>query len=190
MCVVERYGSAEKFLIAMSPAVQSIAAMNPDEVYRSPYTITKVRLAFGADVVNAWLMTHLEHLNDYTGVRTKINIDQMRELAGNIIINYGYLKAAELLLFFHRLNNAFYGKLYGSVDPIMIASALCQYSEERRISIARIEAAANQKRLDEQRTHSAKYAITREECERRKKLGRRKRFVELSHKKRISILKK
>jgi len=188
--VIERYGEPRNFLTQMSPDAQALAAANPNKVYRSEISVTKIKLAYGFKVVEVWLMAQLENLNRYAGVKNKMEFEQMEELARIIAIDYGYLRGAEILLFFHRLKKGAYGPLYGSVDPLLLANALCQYDNERQVVIARIQAEDEQKRLNEQREHSAKYAITREECERRKKLSRRKRFVELSHKKKISILKK
>jgi len=94
-----------------------------------------------------------------------MSIDQMDELAGIIAVEYGYFRAAEILLFFHRLKKGVYGQFYGSVDPLMITSALLMHNKDRQAEIARIEAVENQRIIDEHRLEWAKIAISREEYE-------------------------
>ena len=43
-----------------------------------------------------------------------------------IRVEYYYLKASELLLFFFKLKTGEYGHLYGVVDPMVIMSALIE----------------------------------------------------------------
>jgi len=152
----------------MNPAAQKYAAQYPERAYQSEISVTKVKLAFGEQVLKVWLMAQLENLNDFAGVKAKMNLEQMEELANIISIDYGYLRAAEILLFFHLFKKGQYGQLYGSVDPQLIAAALFQYTKDRQVSIARIEAENNRRQLDLQRAEWAKNGITREEFERRK----------------------
>ncbi|MCE5175833.1 MAG: DUF6633 family protein [Bacteroidales bacterium] len=165
LCVIELYGDSGTFLSRMNPSTQIIAAENPEKAYKSEISLTKVKLAFGMPFLKVWLMAQLENLNDFCGTKSKMTIDQMDELTGIIAVDYGYLRAAEILLFFHRLKKGQYGQFYGSVDPLMIASALFQHVKDRQIEISRIEAAENQKRLDNQRKEWKNNAISREEYE-------------------------
>ena len=169
LCVLHKYGNAAQFLTDMSPAKQTLAAVHLDSVHRSEISITKVRLALGVDSANVWLMAQLENLNDFVNVSVKMNVSQMQELAGIIITEYGHFRAAEILVFFHRLKAGEYGQFYGSVDPLLVAAALNQYSKDRRVDIARIEADDNRKLLEAQREEWKKNAITREEWLKNKK---------------------
>jgi len=73
-CVVERYENSETFLIKMNPSAQIIAAENPEKAYKSDISITKVKLAFGQNLLKVWLMAHLENINDFCGT-TKKNVN-------------------------------------------------------------------------------------------------------------------
>lgn len=92
----------------------------------------------------------------------------MEELSEIIIIDYGYLKAPEILLFLHRFKKGQYGQFYGFVDPMKIAVALNQHVKDRQGEISRIEEKEYKRYLDAQRKERAKNSISREEYERRK----------------------
>ncbi|MDR1623954.1 MAG: hypothetical protein LBS04_03170 [Tannerellaceae bacterium] len=55
-------------------------------------------------------------------------MDRQRELAGLIRTEYPFLKASEVLLFFHRLKCGRYGRFYGVVDALFITSAFAPSS--------------------------------------------------------------
>lgn len=165
LCVVQRYGNAETFLTRMNPSVQIIAAQYPEKAYQSDVSITQVKLAFGFPFLKVWLMAQLENLNDFAGVQKKMSIEQMDELAGIISVDYGYFRAAEILLFFHRLKQGIFGQFFGNVDPLMITAALFQHAKDRQAEIARFESFESQKELNGKRKEWARNAITRDEYE-------------------------
>lgn len=49
-----------------------------------------------------------------------------------IRVEYYYLKASELLLFFFKLKTGEYGTFYGVVDPMVIMSALIEFKAYRK----------------------------------------------------------
>ena len=152
----------------MSPAAQTYAAQYPERAYLNEISVTKVKLAFGEQVLRVWIKAQIENLNDFAGVKEKMSLEQMQEIADIISTDYGYFRVAEILLFFHKLKAGEYGQFYGTVDPQLIAAALYQYSKDRQVSIARIEAEDARRQLDDQRKEWAKNAISREEYEKRK----------------------
>lgn len=56
---------------------------------------------------------------------------QYEELAYIIASEFFFLKISELMLFFHRFKAGRYGRFYGSVDPMVITSALHEFVRER-----------------------------------------------------------
>ena len=57
---------------------------------------------------------------------------QVLELSVMIRVEYYYLKASELLLFFFKLKTGEYGTFYGVVDPMVIMSALIEFKAYRK----------------------------------------------------------
>lgn len=140
------YGSAEQFLATFNPALQLLAARYPERAYRgtAPQLAT-VCSGYGEPVAVVWLCIQLENVNLFAGVKEKMPVDRQKELAGVILTEYAYLKVTELLLFFHRLKCGRYGRFYGSVDALFIASALLQFLDERRKDLVRYPASGAKK---------------------------------------------
>jgi hypothetical protein len=104
----------------------------------------------------------------FASVKTKLPMERQRELAGLIHAEYPMLKASEVLLFFHRLKSAHYGRFYGAVDALFITSALTQFMHERRTDLIRIDEARKEREKTIQPTSDG---ITYQEYLRRKKLN-------------------
>lgn len=66
------------------------------------------------------------------GVKEKMPVSRQKELSVLILTEYPFLKASEMLLFFHRLKCGRYGRFYGSVDALTITTSLLQFMDERR----------------------------------------------------------
>lgn len=132
------YGTAEQFLATFNPALQLTAARYVERAYRgkAPQLAT-VSAGYGEPVAVVWLCIQIENVNLFAGVKEKMAVERQKELAGLILTEYGYLKATELLLFFHRLKCGHYGRFYGAVDALFIASALLIFLDERRKDLAR-----------------------------------------------------
>lgn len=135
------YGSAEQFLATFNPALQLMAARYVERAYRgtAPQLAT-VCTGYGEPVAIVWLCIQLENVNLFAGVKEKMPVERQKELAGVILTEYAYLKVTELLLFFHRLKCGRYGRFYGSVDALFIASALLLFIDERRKELVRYPA--------------------------------------------------
>lgn len=135
------YGAAEQFLAIFNPALQLMAARYVERAYRgtAPQLAT-VCTGYGEPVAIVWLCIQLENVNLFAGVKEKMPVERQKELAGVILTEYAYLKVTELLLFFHRLKCGRYGRFYGSVDALFIASALLLFIDERRKELVRYPA--------------------------------------------------
>lgn len=108
-------------------------------------------------------MIQLENLNEYTGVRNKMEPTQMDMLTNIITTDYYYLKASELLLFFHMFKAGKFGELYGSVDPLKITSALIEFDAHRRNEIGRLQLQRTVEQRESDEAERLKTAITYDE---------------------------
>ena len=162
--VVSIYGSSEKFLKTLNPSVQIRAAANIERAYmgKAP-RLSAVCGAYSQKVAEIWLMAQLENMNDFCGVKQKMTILQMRELAQMLIVEVYYLKVSELMLFFHRFKAGRYGEFYGVVDPQRIMSGLNAFLRDRVEEIAQYERIAAQKRIEEEVKQRDERCITHEE---------------------------
>lgn len=86
-------------------------------------------------------------INLFAGVKEKMNVERQKELSRLILAEYPQLKVTELLLFFHRLKCGRYGRFYGTVDALFIASALLSFMDERRAETSLYKAAAKKKEI-------------------------------------------
>ena len=108
-------------------------------------------------------MAQLGNMNDFCGVKQKMTIPQMRELAQMLIVEVYYLKVSELMLFFHRFKSGKYGEFFGVVDPQRIMAGLNMFLRERVEEIAQYERSAAQKRNEEEVKQRDERCITHEE---------------------------
>lgn len=82
-------------------------------------------------------MIQLAELSEYAGVKEKLTTRQLTDTALLIQQMYGHFKVTELMLFFRQFKSGRYGRFYGSVDPMLIMTALETFAGERagKISI-------------------------------------------------------
>lgn len=158
--VIERYGDGLKFAKIFNPSLQKVCAQNRERSFlgEAP-SITALLRTYPEKQVFAWIMAQLENLNDFTGVNGKIEPNQMIELAGIIETEYYFLKASELLLFFHMLKGGSFGIFYGNVDPMMISRALIDFKSYRRQQLETYEREMKQQKQQEERDRWQKNAV-------------------------------
>lgn len=175
--IVQRYGDAHAFALTFNPDLQAACGANVERSFTGTApAISSLVAAYGAKAVRVWVYAQLENLNVFVGAKNKIEPSQMSMLADIIITDYFYLKASELLLFFHQLKSGRYGKFYGSVDPMQVSVALTEFAAYRRDMIFRLE---NEKRISESLDRAEKreaLAITRGQYLRRKFTKRKKKI--------------
>lgn len=136
----DKYGSARDFMLTFTPALQHLAAQYPERAYTGTApSLAQIAACYGRETVTALLCSYLENLNDFSGVREKIEIDQQKELAAILFTDGHFLKISEVLLFFYRLKSACYGSFYGVVDAMRIMEAFRLFLEERRVALAAYE---------------------------------------------------
>ena len=135
--LVARYGDREGFLKTFNPDKQDECLRNPELSYMGGApTLGLVRKAFGS-TAEAWLVIQLAELSEYAGVKEKLTTRQLTDTALLIQQMYGHFKVTELMLFFRQFKSGRYGRFYGSVDPMLIMTALETFAGERagKISI-------------------------------------------------------
>lgn len=145
----QRYGNAANFLATLNPSLQVAVAANAERAFlgHSP-TITAIKAAYSNNVAEVWIQAHIEALNAFCGVAKKMTTQQMEELAKMIIVDFHYLKASELMLFFYRFKSGRYGELYGVVDPQRILAGLNKFIGERITEIAKYERERSRKEFE------------------------------------------
>ena len=128
----KRYGDAQSFLSIFTPDLQIAAARHPERTYTGTApTLATIAVGYGEPVAIVWICIQLENVNLFAGVKEKMPVSRQKELSALILTEYPFLKASEMLLFFHRLKCGRYGR-YGSVDALTITTSLLQFMDERR----------------------------------------------------------
>lgn len=139
--ILKKYGEdRQDFIDIFNPDLQVKAAQDVERCYfgNAP-TLTSINLAYGKATAQIWLVPQLTNLSEYCGAKDKLSGFQLEECAGVIATEFCFLKVSELLLFFHRFKSGRYGKMYGSVDPLIITTALREFVKERGVEIDRYE---------------------------------------------------
>lgn len=155
---VERYGSSTQLLSTFNPSMQQKYCANEDRcITGSAPRLSSVRDGWGRDVAILWLSIQLRDLSEYAGCKDKMSIHQMEDLAGVILSEYGGLKLTEVMLFFHRFKAGAYGSFYGSVDAMVVASALKEFKAQRDNKLYAIHQKQMQEaKLKQEQEHSQK----------------------------------
>lgn len=122
-------------------------------------TMVKVDALYGKGSAVIWLIPQLFDLSEYCGCKDKLKGFSLEQCARVIRQEYGYLTIAELMLFFFRFKTGRYGKFYGSVDPLVILTAIRDFLGERLYMHTRHE----QEETERKQMEHAKRCISWEE---------------------------
>lgn len=125
-------------------------------------TLRMLEQAYGQEYASrVWIKTQLVILNDFVGVKNKLDDLQINPLCDQILVEYGGLNLLEFCLFMARLRSGKYEQFYGSVDPMLILRSLDAFMEDRRIDIKRnveaIEKAQKEKEQEEWRKNAISF---------------------------------
>lgn len=127
---------------AYNPDLQvHVAAVN--DVYllynqKETPTLRMLEQAYGQEYASrVWIKTQLVILNDFVGVKNKLEDFQINPLCDQILVEYGGLNLLEFCLFMARLRSGKYEQFYGSVDPMLILKSLEKFMDDRREDINR-----------------------------------------------------
>lgn len=157
------YSDFNAFCLTFNPALQNYVAENEDRaVMGTAPMLCTIDAAYGEGSATQWLIPQLHDLCVSVGVKTKLDVNQLMQLAKMIRNEFGFLKATEVMLFMWRLKGGHYCEFYGSVDIQRIMRALRgRFSDERAKIIDRFEG----ERRDRERQERAKNALKPEEIQ-------------------------
>lgn len=127
---------------AYNPDLQvHVAAVNDVYLLYNQNDIPTLRMleqAYGQEYASrVWIKTQLVILNDFVGVKNKLEDFQINPLCDQILVEYGGLNLLEFCLFMARLRSGKYEQFYGSVDPMLILKSLEEFMDDRREDINR-----------------------------------------------------
>lgn len=125
-----RYGSLMRFKEAFCPQAMTTVAKDPGRAYcGTAPTLEEVRLAFGGDADVTWLCTLLDYFIEYCG-KGCMSGTQIMGVAQRLSMK-SHLRVTEFMLFFWRLGNADYGRIYGTIDPLYIMDGFNKFLKQR-----------------------------------------------------------
>lgn len=142
---------------------------NPEQSFFGDFPTLSQLYVLGRNTDKQWLVPQLSNLSEFCGVKEKLDKPQLESLAYIISKQFYYLKISEFMLFIMRFKSGQYGRFYGTVDPLVITTALREFCKERAVAIEQHDQEEKQ-RLREQAAAEAvtweeyreKYAVTNE----------------------------
>lgn len=146
-----------------NPNLQQVAADNERRaILGTAPMLCVLDAAYGDGSAVTWLIPQLHNLCAAVGVKTKLDDNQLMQLATMIRTEFGYLKATEVMLFLYRLKGGHYGEFYGSVDIQRVMRALRgKFYDER----TKVIEAYEEELKDRERIERAKTALRPDEVE-------------------------
>lgn len=130
----------------------------------SPALATVAR-AYGNTETESLLMLYIHDLSEYAGAKEKLSPRQTHELAAVILSEYGYLTVSEITYFFYLFKAGRFGRFYGAVDRLLIATALREFIEIRNTHLSRIQNEKMVRKQREDRQRARAESVTYEEYE-------------------------
>lgn len=148
--LMTRFGDRTSFLTKCNPSVQTDFGRNPRACITGEYpTLTDLAITYGKTMAIQWLVPQLTDLSIFSGAKN-LTLEQLEQLARVIATAYPWLKVTELLLFFFRFKTGRYGRFYGTVDPLVVTTALREFIEERNALIDQYEREDENKKREQQ----------------------------------------
>jgi hypothetical protein len=156
--ILNKYGDAINFLTVFNPDKQVEYAENELRCFSGTAPVLyRVSKTYGRNIAENWLEIQLYDLSEYSGCKDKFDTKQVEQVAKVILLNYGYLKVTEFMVFFQKFKAGNYGKFYGSVDGLVITSALHEFINYRANKLDKIKNMETIKRLDKMNENSITY---------------------------------
>lgn len=147
--VVSRFGGDNDFKVKVNPTTQDFFGKNVKIAVTGDYpTLFDLDCAYGKDFASEWLLPHITNLSAHTGAKN-LSLQQIDGLSRIIATEYRHLKITEILLFFFRFKAGYYGRFYGSVDPMVVTCALREFMDERNTLIDHYTQEEADRRRDE-----------------------------------------
>lgn len=168
---IERFGKAEEFLCIFNPNMQYKYCKDVDRCYigKAP-SLNVMTEAYGENITETWLEIQLRDLSEFSGCKDKLSIQQIEQIAKVIILEFGFMKATELMHFFILFKSGKFGKFYGAVDGLVITEALQEFRVMRREKLCALEQKIQQIERAKQEAEHARNAMSFEEFQELKHL--------------------
>ena len=145
-------------MTTFNPDIQYVMQQDKDDCYFGRYpTLARLNKEYCNTASVQWLNIQIYNLNEYCGCKDKMTQQQILDCARTISGMYYFLKVSELMLFFFRFKAGFYGKFFGSVDPMVITTALSQFCKERGEANAKHDNEIRMKQINEFRKNAISY---------------------------------
>ena len=157
------HSNLASFCTMFNPSLQKVVADNEERaIFGTAPMLCVLDAAYGEGSAATWLIPQLRDLCATVGTKTKLNDDQLMQLAMMIRKEFGNYKATEIMLFLYRLKGGLYCEFFGAVDPQRVMRALrTKFAQERAALIDQREKAA----LNRERKQWAENAATPEQIE-------------------------
>jgi hypothetical protein len=136
--IYNAYGNKDQFMLTFTCSHEKMYCKHIWRcIFGSAPTLSQINLAYGKNTSAACVVPLLTDVSEFCGCKEKLSEDQLEELSYIISGEYHWLKITEIMLFFWWFKSGKYGKFYGSVDPMIIVSALKQFVKDRNAIIAK-----------------------------------------------------
>lgn len=120
----------EDFLTAYGPANQYVYALHEKRCHRgSAPTILQCVATQGLEVTAQAINALVEDFIKFTPARSRMSIDQRKQLSFVIITQFKSLRITQLILFFVKAKAGYFGKFYTQIEPMDITIALRQWQD-------------------------------------------------------------
>lgn len=156
----------QSLLFAFSPSRQADICLDLQDCIMGNYpTFAEVNKSYKHEkAANIWIIPQITNIVEFSNSSKLINKEVVKELASLIASEYYYLKISEFMLFCRWFKLGKYGRFYGSVDPMIITSALRSFIADRNALLESYEREEERKRFEEEAKRNP--PISREEWQR------------------------
>ena len=158
---IEMFGKAEEFLCTFNPDMQYKYCKEVDRCYtgKAP-SLKTISEAYGENITETWLEIQLRDLSEFAGCKDKLSIQQIEQISKVIIMEFGFMKATELMHFFILFKSGRFGKFYGAVDGLAITEALQEFRKMRHERMLELREKAEREERIRRDKEDAKNAIS------------------------------
>lgn len=115
-------------------------------------TLFAINQTYGKGASEEWLTYVWTSLSEYAGNKGKLTDYQLREMAISTVMDFGFLKITEIMLFCRRVKAGKFKNIFGvNVDPLQLMTYLETFVEERNIMLSRYEQEEREERERKER---------------------------------------
>lgn len=161
--IINKYGDKDKFMLTFTCSHEKEYCKHVWRcIFGKAPTLSQVNATYGNSTSAAWIVPLIYDVSEFCGCKEKLNIQQTDDVAHIIANDYHWLKVTEVMLFFWWFKSGKYGKFYGSVDPMVITSALREFVQDRNAIIAKRDSMELEKKENEWKKTALTYEQWRE----------------------------